>query len=87
MVVEIKFNKVSLLDRIKRAESNDELLELTEEGFGYEYASTNTQVKWGKAILIRKAELEKATEKPVTEAKTNPRAKTDRKGNKKRRDG
>jgi len=78
--------EISLLDRIKIANSNDELLELKTEGFGYKYASVNTRTKWKKASLSRKTELQKATDKPIEEAKPKQRTKTDKKGEKKRRD-
>lgn len=80
MSAEIRFNRVSLLDRIKAAMSDDELLLLEEEGDGYGYASLNTQAKWKKAIPARRAELRKASEKPIEEPKPRPRDKTDTKG-------
>lgn len=83
MAEAIEFKTVSLLDRIKMAESNDELLSLWTEGSGYEYASANTQKKWAKASLNRKAELRKANEKPTEKPKPKERAKTDKKGAKK----
>lgn len=80
MAATIEFNRVSLLDRIKTAESNDELLALKTEGSGYEYASINTQGKLEKASTARRAELRKASEKPTEEPKPKQRAKTDKKG-------
>lgn len=39
----IEFNPISLSDRIKNAESNDELWSLEMEGHGYRYASDKTR--------------------------------------------
>lgn len=75
MTTAIEFKPVSLLDRIRQANSNDELLSLEKEGFGYQYASINTRGKWKKASLTRKAQILKGNKR----IETNPRDKTDKK--------
>lgn len=85
MVTEVEFKPVSLLDRIKKAESNDELLEIEIEGSGYKYASDKTRDKWNKASLARKVELLKASENSKKESNPKPVAKSDKKGTKERR--
>ena len=60
MTVAIEFKPVSLLERIKKAGSNDELLLLEAEGVEYEYARNKTRHKWEKAIQRRKSQLSKS---------------------------
>lgn len=71
----IESNPIGLLNRIKKAESDDELLALIAEGDGYKFASDKTRRKWEKAILARRAQLSK----PDTESKPKPKAKKRRK--------
>ena len=60
MKVVEEFNQVSLLDRIKEAETIDELLLLDTEGSEYKWASDKTRRKWVRAIQRRKSQLSKA---------------------------
>lgn len=53
MTVAVEFNKVSLLERIKNAESNEELLMLIKEGNEYKFASDKTRRRWEKAAVRR----------------------------------
>jgi len=71
-----EFNPVSMLDRIKEAKSNDELLALAVEADGYVYASDKTRRKWDRTTQTRKAQLAN----PESESKPKPQAKTDKKG-------
>jgi len=59
----VEFNPISLSDRIKSAESNDELLALAIEGNEYKYASDKTRRRWDKHISIRRIELLKSDQK------------------------
>lgn len=54
-----EFNPISLLERIKNSESNEELLALTIEGNGYIFASDKTRRRWDKASASRKSQLTK----------------------------
>lgn len=58
MISAIEFNQVSLLERIKNAENNEELLMLTDEGNEYYFASDKTRRRWKKAIARRTLDLE-----------------------------
>lgn len=53
----VDFKPVSLLERIKQAESDKELQDLLQEGAGYEYASHKTRGRWEKAVVARKRTL------------------------------
>ncbi len=55
----VEFNQVSLLERIKNAESNKELLMLINEGNGYKFASDKTKRRWMKATARRTLDLKK----------------------------
>ena len=74
----VEFKPVSLLERIKNAETVEELSILSKEGFVYEHAASKTRGKWSKASCIRKAQLLKGNSD--TEPKPKPRGKRDTKG-------
>lgn len=78
MISTAEFNPISLLERIKNAENNEELLVLIIEGDGYRFASDKTRRRWVRAASSRESQL-------VTESKQKPksRAKSDKKGSKK----
>lgn len=67
--VTTEFNPISLSDRIKNAESNDELLSLETEGNEYKYASDKTRRRWEKRIFVRQTELAKTDTKPKLQDK------------------
>lgn len=75
----IKFNPVSLLDRIKQAETLDDLALLTLEGMQYEYASEKTRNRWWHVTRTRKIELKANLVKDGLDAKGRVTKKT-RKG-------
>ncbi len=54
MTTAIEFKPVSLLDRIKKAKTIDELHLLLLEGQEYEYASDKTRKRWDKAYEARR---------------------------------
>lgn len=74
----IEFKSVSLLERIKSADTVDDLIKLIVEGSEYEYASSKTRGKWEKAAFTRKKEL--TTRVGNAKSGTKPRAKNDKKG-------
>lgn len=78
MVETCKFHEISLLERIKSAESNEKLGTLNAEGNGYVFASDKTRRRWKSAGLTRENELIKVNEKP------QPRNKNDKKGSKRK---
>ncbi len=53
----IVFKPVSMLDRIKVAVDEGELMRLSVEGSRYEFAAIKTRKKWDKASTTRRKEL------------------------------
>ena len=74
----VEFKPVSMLERIKNAETLTELSLLAEESAGYEHASPKTRGKWDKAGHVRKAQLLNGNSD--SESKPKPRGKRDTKG-------
>lgn len=67
----VEFNQVSLLERIKNAESNEELLKLIDEGNEYKFASDKTRRRWEKAAARRTLDLEPKPEKKSKKKRKN----------------
>lgn len=78
MTTAIEFKPVSLLDRIKKAKTIDELTLLITEGESYEYAHCKTRAKWDKAYEARRLQILKEGEE-----KFEKMSKTPKKGSKK----
>lgn len=76
-----EFKPVSLLERIKNAETTDKLISLIVEGSEYEHASPKTRGKWEKAAFARKRQLTAPVK--ADESQSKPRGKKDKKGVKK----
>lgn len=57
MTIAIKFNPISLTNRIKKAQTIEELDSLLQEGLTYEYAHPKTCGKWEKWADKRRVEL------------------------------
>jgi len=70
MTTAIEFKPVSLLDRIKKAETIDELHLLLLEGETYEYAHCKTRAKWDKAYEARRRQILKEGEEKLKKAGT-----------------
>lgn len=64
MTTAVEFKPISLLERIKTAESNEELAILNVEGVGYEFATDKTRRRWARATATRQKELSQVTKKP-----------------------
>ena len=52
-------NNISLRDRILNAESKEQVKELLDEGMSYKFATPTTRRRWGRAAVVRLAELQK----------------------------
>ena len=81
MTETFEFHPVSLMDRIKIAGSNQELVVLINEGNGYQFARDKTRRRWTRAAASRKMQLKKV----VTESEPKPKtiSESDKKGSKK----
>ncbi len=77
MTTAIEFKPVSLMDRIKKAKTIDELHLLMFEGQAYEYASDKTRKRWDKTYEARRLQILKAGEEKLKDA-----SKTQKKGKK-----
>lgn len=88
MVTDVIFNPISLLNRIKKASTDSELMELYGEGNGYRYAANKTRRRWNEAIDAgrkrihqdARAEIEsKHKPKPKPKPKPRPMSKRENK--------
>jgi len=57
MTETVNFHPISLLCRIKQAETENDIACLMKEGAKYSYASDKTRKRWAKAAQTRKSEL------------------------------
>lgn len=74
MVTDVEFKPVSLLDRIKKASTDAELIELYNEGNSYQYATDKTRRRWNEAIDAGRKRLHQEV-KAKMEAKHKPKPK------------
>jgi len=74
MVNAVDFKPVSLLDRIKSATTNEELLALYAEGNGYLYAADKTRRRWNEAIDAGRKRIRQEAKTEI-DKKVKPKAK------------